>query len=152
MDCKILFLDRLCFPPQVSSFRHYWTDGNAKAWLKAYDALKDHTNVGLFECYGLGIKSAFDKHNVEKDVAEAIKQELYRKHGPIWHCIVMKNFDSIGEVYDDRSPSTSNPDSPNNGSDSKTRHDVKYWTRKPHPLKTKQDWQERLKTIGKNDL
>ncbi|KAH7841506.1 hypothetical protein Vadar_030788 [Vaccinium darrowii] len=30
-----------------------------------------------------------------------------------------------------------------------TRHDVKYWMRKPHPLNTKQDWQERLKNIGK---
>ncbi|KAH7866925.1 hypothetical protein Vadar_026789 [Vaccinium darrowii] len=61
----------------------------------------------------------------------------------------LTNQDSIGEVHDDRSPSTSNSNSPNNGSDSKTRRDVKYWTRKPHPLKTKQDWQEGLKNVGK---
>lgn len=28
-----------------------------------------------------------------------------------------------------------------------SHHDVKYFTRKPPPLKTKQDWQERLKNI-----
>jgi len=38
--------------------------------------------------------AAFDKHNVEKDVAEAIKKEFDRKHGPTWHCIVGKNFGS----------------------------------------------------------
>ncbi|KAE9455201.1 hypothetical protein C3L33_12900, partial [Rhododendron williamsianum] len=38
-------------------------------------------------------KKAFEKHNVEKDVAEAIKKEFDRKHGPTWHCIVGKNFD-----------------------------------------------------------
>ncbi|KAI8011100.1 Dynein light chain 1, cytoplasmic [Camellia lanceoleosa] len=37
--------------------------------------------------------SAFEKHNVEKDVAEQIKKEFDRKHGPTWHCIVGKNFD-----------------------------------------------------------
>ncbi|THG11820.1 hypothetical protein TEA_021060 [Camellia sinensis var. sinensis] len=36
--------------------------------------------------------SAFEKHNVEKDVAEQIKKEFDRKHGPTWHCIVGKNF------------------------------------------------------------
>ncbi|KAL7210504.1 hypothetical protein ACSBR1_031958 [Camellia fascicularis] len=38
--------------------------------------------------------SAFEKHNVEKDVAEQIKKEFDRKHGPTWHCIVGKNFGS----------------------------------------------------------
>lgn len=38
---------------------------------------------------------AFEKHNVEKDVAEAIKKEFDRKHGPTWHCIVGKNFGKI---------------------------------------------------------
>ncbi|KAI8552852.1 hypothetical protein RHMOL_Rhmol06G0300100 [Rhododendron molle] len=59
----------------------------------------------------------------------------------------LTNQNSIGEVSDDRSPSTSNCDAPNSGGDAKSHHDVKYFTRKPPPLKTKQDWQERLKNI-----
>lgn len=84
---------------------------------------------------------------------------MYPKKGPLFTPLLprrrkssrtLKKSDSLtNQVYDDRSPSTSNSDSPNNGSDSKTRHDVKYWTRKPHPLKTKHDGQERLKNIGK---
>lgn len=35
---------------------------------------------------------AFDKHIVEKDIAEHIKKEFDKKHGPTWHCIVGKNF------------------------------------------------------------
>ncbi|KAK4744548.1 hypothetical protein SAY87_010860 [Trapa incisa] len=35
---------------------------------------------------------AFEKHSVEKDVAEYIKKEFDKKHGPTWHCIVGKNF------------------------------------------------------------
>ncbi|XP_019184583.1 PREDICTED: dynein light chain 1, cytoplasmic [Ipomoea nil] len=38
--------------------------------------------------------SAFEKNNVEKDVAEHIKKEFDKKHGPTWHCIVGKNFGS----------------------------------------------------------
>ncbi|GFY85121.1 dynein light chain type 1 family protein [Actinidia rufa] len=38
--------------------------------------------------------AAFEKHNVEKDVAEYIKKEFDKKHGPTWHCIVGKNFGS----------------------------------------------------------
>lgn len=38
--------------------------------------------------------SAFEKHNVEKDVAEAIKKEFDKKYGPTWHCIVGRNFGS----------------------------------------------------------
>ena len=29
---------------------------------------------------------------MEKDVAEYIKKEFDKKHGPTWHCIVGKNF------------------------------------------------------------
>ncbi|XP_075511605.1 uncharacterized protein LOC142547283 isoform X2 [Primulina tabacum] len=36
--------------------------------------------------------AAFEKHNVEKDVAESIKKVFDKKHGPTWHCIVGKNF------------------------------------------------------------
>lgn len=38
--------------------------------------------------------AAFEKHNVEKDVAEQIKKEFDKKYGPTWHCIVGKNFGS----------------------------------------------------------
>ncbi|XP_060197753.1 uncharacterized protein LOC132626780 [Lycium barbarum] len=38
--------------------------------------------------------AAFEKHSVEKDVAEAIKKEFDKKYGPTWHCIVGKNFGS----------------------------------------------------------
>ncbi|KAK4770442.1 hypothetical protein SAY87_030974 [Trapa incisa] len=38
--------------------------------------------------------AAFEKHAVEKDVAEYIKKEFDKKHGPTWHCIVGKNFGS----------------------------------------------------------
>ncbi|KAF7141525.1 hypothetical protein RHSIM_Rhsim06G0219000 [Rhododendron simsii] len=59
----------------------------------------------------------------------------------------LTNQNSIGEVSDDRSPSTSNCETLNSGGDAKSHHDVKCFTRKPPPLKTKQDWQERLKNI-----
>ncbi|KAL7186574.1 hypothetical protein ACSBR2_028329 [Camellia fascicularis] len=55
--------------------------------------------------------------------------------------------DSIGEVSDNKSPKTPNSDSPNSACESKSQHEVEYWTRKQVPLKTKQDWHERLKNI-----
>ncbi|OAY56035.1 dynein light chain 1, cytoplasmic [Manihot esculenta] len=38
--------------------------------------------------------AAFEKPSVEKDVAEHIKKEFDRRHGPTWHCIVGRNFGS----------------------------------------------------------
>ncbi|XP_022955505.1 dynein 8 kDa light chain, flagellar outer arm-like [Cucurbita moschata] len=38
--------------------------------------------------------AAFEKHSVEKDVAEHIKKEFDQRHGPTWHCIVGRNFGS----------------------------------------------------------
>ncbi|CAL0301336.1 unnamed protein product [Lupinus luteus] len=38
--------------------------------------------------------AAFEKYNVEKDVAEQIKKEFDKMHGPTWHCIVGRNFAS----------------------------------------------------------
>lgn len=40
----------------------------------------------------LGFIQAFEKHSVEKDVAEYIKKEFDKRHGPTWHCIVGRNF------------------------------------------------------------
>ncbi|KAF8392570.1 hypothetical protein HHK36_022915 [Tetracentron sinense] len=37
-------------------------------------------------------KKAFEKLGVEKDIAEYIKKEFDKKHGPTWHCIVGRNF------------------------------------------------------------
>ncbi|KAK8338264.1 hypothetical protein V6Z11_A09G242800 [Gossypium hirsutum] len=39
-------------------------------------------------------EAAFEKNNVEKDVAEYIKKKFDKKHGPTWHCIVGRNFES----------------------------------------------------------
>ncbi|KAK8684536.1 hypothetical protein V6N13_040558 [Hibiscus sabdariffa] len=38
--------------------------------------------------------SAFENNSVEKDVAEHIKKEFDKRHGPTWHCIVGRNFGS----------------------------------------------------------
>ena len=40
----------------------------------------------------LRIIQAFERYNVEKDVAEQIKKEFDKRHGPTWHCIVGRNF------------------------------------------------------------
>jgi len=40
----------------------------------------------------LRINQAFEKYNVEKDVAEQVKKEFDKRHGPTWHCIVGRNF------------------------------------------------------------
>lgn len=37
---------------------------------------------------------AYEKHSVEKDVAEYIKKEFDKNHGSTWHCIVGRNFGS----------------------------------------------------------
>ncbi|KAL5140961.1 Dynein light chain 2, cytoplasmic [Glycine soja] len=36
--------------------------------------------------------AAFEKYNVEKDVAEQIKKEFDKRHGPTWHCIVGRSY------------------------------------------------------------
>lgn len=38
---------------------------------------------------------AFEKNSVEKDVAESIKKEFDKRHGPTWHCIVGRNFGKL---------------------------------------------------------
>ncbi|TYG89479.1 hypothetical protein E1A91_A12G096700v1 [Gossypium mustelinum] len=47
------------------------------------DMQKEAVNIAI---------SAFEKNNVEKDVAEYSKKEFDKKHGPTWHCIVGRNF------------------------------------------------------------
>ncbi|XP_071722080.1 uncharacterized protein [Rutidosis leptorrhynchoides] len=45
------------------------------------------------EAIDIAIK-AFEKHAVEKDVAEYVKKEFDKKYGATWHCIVGRNFGS----------------------------------------------------------
>ena len=42
---------------------------------------------------------AFEKNGVEKDVAEHIKKEFDKKHGPTWHCIVGRNFGNLFSLF-----------------------------------------------------
>ncbi|KAG7013650.1 Dynein light chain 1, cytoplasmic [Cucurbita argyrosperma subsp. argyrosperma] len=44
--------------------------------------------------------AAFEKHSVEKDVAEYIKKEFDKRHGPTWHCIVGRNFGVFVFVFE----------------------------------------------------
>mmetsp|Transcript_21552 Transcript_21552/g.40557 ORF Transcript_21552/g.40557 Transcript_21552/m.40557 type:complete len:91 (+) Transcript_21552:70-342(+) len=39
-------------------------------------------------------KTAMDRFNTEKDIANFIKKELDRNHTPFWHIIVGRNFGS----------------------------------------------------------
>lgn len=38
------------------------------------------------------LNQAAESHGVEKDIAECIKKEFDKNHGPTWHCIVGRNF------------------------------------------------------------
>ncbi|KAL1164918.1 hypothetical protein V6Z11_A06G098700 [Gossypium hirsutum] len=49
------------------------------------DMQKEAVNIAIF---------AFEKNNEEKDVAGYIKKEFDKKHGPTWHCIDGRNFES----------------------------------------------------------
>ncbi|KAJ7980290.1 Dynein light chain [Quillaja saponaria] len=60
-----------------------------KVIIKSADMLPDMQKEAIDIAIG-----AFEKNNVEKDVAELIKKEFDKKHGPTWHCIVGRNFGS----------------------------------------------------------
>ncbi|KAK7264652.1 hypothetical protein RJT34_32261 [Clitoria ternatea] len=60
-----------------------------KVIIKSADMLPDMQK----EAVDIAV-TAFEKHNVEKDVAENIKKEFDKRHGPTWHCIVGRNFGS----------------------------------------------------------
>ncbi|XP_004508201.1 uncharacterized protein [Cicer arietinum] len=60
-----------------------------KVIIKSADMLPDMQK----EAVDIAV-SAFERHNVEKDVAETIKKEFDKRHGPTWHCIVGRNFGS----------------------------------------------------------
>ncbi|RYR63057.1 hypothetical protein Ahy_A04g020842 [Arachis hypogaea] len=58
-----------------------------KVIIKSADMLPDMQK----EAVDIAV-NAFEKYNVEKDVAEQIKKEFDKRHGPTWHCIVGRNF------------------------------------------------------------
>nr|CAB3472699.1 unnamed protein product [Digitaria exilis] len=58
-----------------------------KIQLKSAD-MKEDMRQEAFEI----ARVAFDTHNMEKDIAEYIKKEFDKNHGPTWHCIVGRNF------------------------------------------------------------
>ncbi|KAG8045571.1 hypothetical protein GUJ93_ZPchr0008g11603 [Zizania palustris] len=60
-----------------------------KIQLKSAD-MKEEMRLEAFEI----ARVAFEKHTMEKDIAEYIKKEFDKNHGPTWHCIVGRNFGS----------------------------------------------------------
>ncbi|MFS7924357.1 putative dynein ATPase [Helianthus anomalus] len=64
------------------------TSTTKKVVIKSADMKEDMQN----EAVNIAV-SAFENCSVEKDVAEQIKKEFDKNHGPTWHCIVGKNFD-----------------------------------------------------------
>ncbi|KVH88615.1 dynein light chain 1, cytoplasmic-like [Cynara cardunculus var. scolymus] len=65
------------------------TSSSRKVIIKSADMKEEMQN----EAVNIAI-SAFENCSVEKDVAEQIKKEFDKNHGPTWHCIVGKNFGS----------------------------------------------------------
>ncbi|KAK9139319.1 hypothetical protein Scep_009000 [Stephania cephalantha] len=58
-----------------------------KVVIKSADMKDDMQNQAI-DC----ALYAFEKYSVEKEIAEHIKKEFDKKHGPTWHCIVGRNF------------------------------------------------------------
>ncbi|XP_057415983.1 uncharacterized protein LOC130710660 [Lotus japonicus] len=72
-------------PPQTPSA----APAPKKVIIKSADMLPDMQK----EAVDIAV-AAFERLNVEKDVAEHIKKEFDKRHGPTWHCIVGRNFGS----------------------------------------------------------
>ncbi|KAL8266802.1 hypothetical protein R6Q59_004146 [Mikania micrantha] len=70
-------------PPSIST-----TSGSRKVVIKSADMKEEMQS----EAVNIAISVAFEDLSVEKDVAEQIKKEFDKNHGPTWHCIVGKNF------------------------------------------------------------
>ncbi|CAO2198443.1 unnamed protein product [Urochloa humidicola] len=68
-------------PPAAAAAAH-------KIQLKSAD-MKEEMRQEAFEI----ARVAFEKHTMEKDIAEYIKKEFDKNHGPTWHCIVGRNFE-----------------------------------------------------------
>ncbi|KAK9161605.1 hypothetical protein Syun_007946 [Stephania yunnanensis] len=65
-----------------------------KVVIKSADMKDDMQNQAI-DC----ALYAFDKYSVEKEIAEHIKKEFDKKHGPTWHCIVGRNFGPRPPAY-----------------------------------------------------
>uniref|UniRef100_A0A1D1Y6A7 Dynein light chain n=1 Tax=Anthurium amnicola TaxID=1678845 RepID=A0A1D1Y6A7_9ARAE len=65
------------------------TAGAKRIIVKSAD-MKEDVQKEAIDC----AVAAFEKHGVEKDIAEFIKKEFDKNHGPTWHCIVGRNFGS----------------------------------------------------------
>ncbi|XP_076881343.1 dynein 8 kDa light chain, flagellar outer arm-like [Bidens hawaiensis] len=65
------------------------TSGSRKVVIKSAD-MKEEMQT---EAVNIAV-AAFENCSVEKDVAEQIKKQFDKNHGPTWHCIVGKNFGS----------------------------------------------------------
>ena len=57
--------------------------------LKNVDMSKEMEEAAI-SCASLAI----DKYEIEKDIAEYVREEFDRKYQPTWHCIVGRNFGS----------------------------------------------------------
>ncbi|KNA04892.1 hypothetical protein SOVF_195490 [Spinacia oleracea] len=75
--------------PTADDRKPSWAAAGKRIIIKSADMADDMQK----EAIDIAI-AAFEKVNVEKDVAEGIKKEFDKKHGPTWHCIVGRNFGS----------------------------------------------------------
>uniref|UniRef100_A0A0D9UZ74 Dynein light chain n=1 Tax=Leersia perrieri TaxID=77586 RepID=A0A0D9UZ74_9ORYZ len=67
--------------------------GGHKIQLKSAD-MKEEMRLEAFDI----ARVAFEKHTMEKDIAEYIKKEFDKNHGPTWHCIVGRNFGNCSRL------------------------------------------------------
>ncbi|XP_003566466.1 dynein light chain 1, cytoplasmic [Brachypodium distachyon] len=76
-------------PPPASAGAAAASPTAPKIQLKSAD-MKEEMQKEAFDI----ARVAFEKHTMEKDIAEYIKKEFDKNHGPTWHCIVGRNFGS----------------------------------------------------------
>eukprot|EP00441_Pelagodinium_beii_P033422 CAMPEP_0197649568 /NCGR_PEP_ID=MMETSP1338-20131121/28878_1 /TAXON_ID=43686 ORGANISM="Pelagodinium beii, Strain RCC1491" /NCGR_SAMPLE_ID=MMETSP1338 /ASSEMBLY_ACC=CAM_ASM_000754 /LENGTH=90 /DNA_ID=CAMNT_0043223795 /DNA_START=62 /DNA_END=334 /DNA_ORIENTATION=- len=60
-----------------------------KVQIKNAD-MSDTLQTDVVEC----AKTAMDRYNTEKDIANFVKKELDKMHSPFWHVICGRNFGS----------------------------------------------------------
>ncbi|TPP67410.1 putative Dynein light arm chain [Fasciola gigantica] len=64
-------------------------DGSRKAVVKNADMSEEMQQDAIEVA-----THAFEKFNIEKDIAAYIKKEFDKKHSPTWHCVVGRNYGS----------------------------------------------------------
>ncbi|XP_010551078.1 PREDICTED: dynein light chain 1, cytoplasmic-like [Tarenaya hassleriana] len=90
---KSLSDDRRSVPPPLETATNIISLNPSPPRKKAVIKSADMKDDMQKEAIDIAI-SAFEKFNVEKDIAEHIKKEFDKKHGATWHCIVGRNFGS----------------------------------------------------------